>query len=176
MLIRILAITALPLVISSTQLSEQVLANNVKLSSLYNVTNAVSHLTDDNLPSYKFKNIKEMKTYVRKTAKHYKLSYKLMLQILSVESNYCRYRVNSHTSDFGCFQIHRGTIQAHKWNFNAVVHNDMANTIAAAIILSDFKKAFSRSEPATFACRYNIGYRTLPETCRAYLVKLSAAQ
>ena len=96
------------------------------------------------------------------------------MQIVAVESNYCKYRANYASMDFGCFQINKGTIKLHKWNFKTVTQNDMLNTHAAAIILRDFKKAFRKSEPDTFVCRYNTGYRNLPKTCAKYLQKLAS--
>lgn len=176
MFIKTVLLVLAPLLLSSAQLSKQALLHKQQNGQLYNLKNAGTHLENEKLAPYTFKNKKELTTYIKKVAKHYKLSSKLLLQIVAVESNYCRYRVNSKSQDFGCFQINRSTIKLHKWSFNAVVNNDMANTIAAAIILSDFKRAFAGREPATFACRYNIGYRNLTKACNAYLAKLEAAR
>lgn len=163
----------IPFALSSAQIPAKIARERAVLNQIWNLR---SIDLSKPAPAFKFRDRAQLKTYVYTVAKHYGLSYKMLMQIVAVESNYCKYRVNTLTNDFGCFQLNAGTIKLHKWNMNAVIKNDMLNTHAAAIILRDFKRAFIVSEPDTFVCRYNTGYRHLPATCAKYMQKLAAVK
>lgn len=127
------------------------------------------------LPSraYSFSSKSELHAHIKSVAALYNLPPKMLKRIVAVESANCKYRVNKRTKDFGCMQISEQTIKLYKWNFKTVSNNDKLNIVAAAILLSDLKKAFAQKEPQTWSCRFNIGWRKLPKTCSTYLHKLS---
>lgn len=166
-------LTLLPVLLHSATIPKSILDARYKLAQIWDLKNVDLSRP---APEFKFRDRKQLTKYVYKVAKFYNLQPRLLIQIVAVESNYCKYRVNKATSDFGCFQLNAGTIKLHKWNVDAVIKNDMLNTVAAAIILRDFKRAFIVSEPNTFVCRYNTGYRHLPATCAKYMQKLAAVK
>lgn len=122
---------------------------------------------------YKFQDKLALENFIGHISKYYAVDKMLLLGIIRQESAYCRYKLNKTTGDVGCMQIHKGNIKAHNWNYNTVLNHDAAGIVAGAIILRDFKKQFAVKEPGTWACRYNIGYRNMPQQCLSYLNKIS---
>lgn len=123
-------------------------------------------------PVYRFANKLELHRYIVKVANIYKLDAGLLRRIVIIESNNCLYRTNTATSDFGCMQINSATIRGYGWH-KSVITNDLLNVHAAAIVLRDFKRQYAAKEPLTWACRYNVGNKTLPIACETYLNKLA---
>lgn len=127
------------------------------------------------LRSYSFQNKAALEKFIGHIAKHYAVDKLLLMGIVRQESAYCKYKLNKVTGDSGCMQIHKSNIAAYGWNKDTIMKHDAANIVAGAIILADFKRKFSANEPKTWMCRYNIGYRSLPQQCITYLNKVYKA-
>lgn len=124
---------------------------------------------------------KRVKCIASQVSKKHNISTELVLSILKIESNYCKYKVNSETNDYGCMQINEINFAKLKRIYNITKHDLMTNEEksieAGVLILKEFKMLYKHKEPKLWPCRYNVGtVRNLASrktACKTYLKKLS---
>jgi len=119
-----------------------------------------------------YKDIKCLKAYARKQAKKARINPDLFLAIISTESNWNAAAVNKRSHDYGLTQINKVNIK-NRYELIKIRSSAEYSIDKALEILLHFKKSYSKLEPDTWYCRYNIGYKNLPETCNRYLTRLS---
>lgn len=151
-------------------------AGTLKLTTEQKVKMLYAQLTGKKYVPYSFNSKKQMLEFVAELSRFYALDYKLVSGILRQESLNCTKKLNTVTKDVGCMQINVRNIKARNWNYAAILHNDAVGILAGVLVLREFKTAFSKKEPGSWPCRYNIGYRKLPETCLNYLNKIVLAE
>ena len=99
--------------------------------------------------------------------------------LLQVESGYDHKAVNPLTMDFGIGQINYRTAEAYNIDIKRLRSDRTYSIDRAAFILSTFQFKFQKREPATWVCRYNVGWQKLEgkaaKRCAHYLWKIKTA-
>jgi hypothetical protein len=111
----------------------------------------------------------------RVAAAKYGVGAKIFKALLIVESDLNHKAVNPLTMDFGIGQINYRTAEAYNIDISRLTHDRAYSIDRAAFVLSKFQKTFKAREPATWVCRYNIGYQSLPARCAEYNRRIKLA-
>ncbi len=96
--------------------------------------------------------------------------------ILYIESTYDQSKV-SNTMDYGIAQINIQNIRRFNLDFAKVLNSTEYNIDFGARLLSHYETLYKPIEQRTWACRYNVGTRSLRivgGACEAYLERLNA--
>lgn len=99
----------------------------------------------------------------------------LVLKILWHESRFKAEAV-SGTKDYGIAQLHYKTLKGYGLTTEAALSPE-TSIIVAIDILARLKRRYKASEPQTWWCRYNTGYRhydSMKDQCHAYMAKVEA--
>lgn len=115
---------------------------------------------------------------ITKYAQKHSLERRLLSCLLKIESNY-NVKAISPTNDFGIGQINMHNIERKNLDLKLLTSNLDYSIDVAAAHLNGVQQLHKPLEPATWACRYNIGNRhiTTPglgAACVAYNAKLTA--
>lgn len=113
---------------------------------------------------------------VSAVAAEYQIDERLLLAVLQVESNLQIGAINKQTMDYGIGQINHFTAAKFGFNKKRLTKDLHYSVSSAAFVLKDFEKRYSKKEPGTWMCRYNIGSKSRPEACLNYLNKLEKAR
>ena len=94
---------------------------------------------------------------VRNAAVKYGIEPELYHAIIAQESNYKVDAVNKKSKDYGLAQINARTAKAYNFSIERLLKDARYNAEAGAKVLHDLKKSYSKREPLTWVCRYNVG-------------------
>ena len=160
-----------------------ILIASTPLSSISNVVNPFEPINEgvirDMLTSkhvastFKFANKAEIVTFTKKYAKLLNLDPKMVLGILKQESQFCKYKLNTKSRDYGCMQVNAYTAKAYNFNLQSIKANEAYSILAGLIILKDLRKHKIKTLKHKWPCAYNIGNKYLPKTCDVYLAKIA---
>ncbi len=96
---------------------------------------------------------------ITKYAALYNVEREILSCVLKVESNY-RMGIVSDTEDYGMSQINATTARLYGFSLVELLSNVDYSIKAGAIVLSDYRAKFRRSEIVNWVGRYNIGYQS----------------
>lgn len=117
---------------------------------------------------------------IRRAALKHALDPDLLLALYRVESGLRLGAINKQTQDYGLAQINKHTLRAYKLDKARLLTDLDYSAAAGARVLADFKAQYSKREPQTWVCRYNLGGKPLigrrAELCLTYLNKLTRPQ
>lgn len=115
----------------------------------------------------------------RAPAIKYGLSPILFKALLTVESDLDHRAVNPLTLDFGIGQINYRTAESYDIDISRLTHDRAYSIDRSAFILATFQRKFASKEPASWVCRYNVGWGKLEgrkgRNCINYLRKIKLA-
>lgn len=114
--------------------------------------------------------IREIARHINDASYKYNISPKLYSAILMQESSYKINAVNCHKRgcDYGISQINQVTAKKYKFDKKRLTKDLKYSIMMGAKILSWFQKTYSKKEPDTWFCRYNIGTGKITNKCLQY--------